>query len=81
MKRIHRIFTNNRLAVLACGLAVLASGCGSEQGPSPAVAQAQADTSAAWAKEKSDHPKSSRATGKPTKTSATGTRGYINKPG
>ena len=81
MKRIHQIFTNKRLAVLACGLAVLAGGCGGEQGTSAEVAKAQSDTSALWAKEKSDHPKSSRATGKPTNTSATGTRGYINKAG
>lgn len=83
MKDIHRVFEGGRRALLAGGLAVLVVGCvGQEEGgTSPEVAKAQEAASSAWSKEKSDHPKSERATGKGAKPAQTSGRGYINKPG
>jgi hypothetical protein len=81
MNPFSLVVTRIGLPVLVCGLGVFVAGCDGEQGSAETVARAQEETSAAWAKEKADHPKSTRTTGKSTNVAPTGQRGTINRAG
>jgi len=80
---VRRGFPSRGLLAALAGLVVAFSGgCEGEQGgTSQQVVKAQEAASSQWAKEKADHPKSGRVTGKAEKKAESGQRGAINSPG